>query len=141
MLGDIKPITAQEFMRQMEEISKEERENQTNEKWFCNLPTKEKARFFSHEMRCEFCPNQEQCDSLGTNCKALWELWLKQSHTMVGTKLKQNFIQTCTAEQLIEELFQLCTTVMNHGGEFELKEEEVAFLKSKIKSWLKQQYK
>ena len=46
MLGDIEPITAQEFMRQMKEISKEERENQTNEKWFCNLPTKEKARFF-----------------------------------------------------------------------------------------------
>jgi hypothetical protein len=136
MLGDIEPISAQEFMRQMKNIFKEERENRTNEKWFCNLPTEEKARFFSHEMRCEFCPNQEQCDSLGTNCKALWKSWLKQPHRM----LKQKFIQTCTTEQLIEELFQLCTTVMNHGGEFELKEEEIAFLKLKIKSWLKQQH-
>jgi DnaJ-class molecular chaperone len=55
-------------------------EVQTNEEWFCNLPTEEKAGFFSHEMRCEFCPNQEQCDSLGANCKVLWEWWLKQPH-------------------------------------------------------------
>ena len=52
----------------------------TNELWFENLTTEEKARFFSHEMRCEFCPNQEQCDSLGANCKVLWELWLKKPH-------------------------------------------------------------
>lgn len=136
-MGDIKPLPAQYFINLMEEILKEKRRNQTNEKWFCNLPTEEKARFFSHEMRCEFCPNQEQCDSSGTNCKELWELWLKQPRRM----LKQKFIQTCTTEQLTEELFKLCTTVMNRGGEFELKEEEAAFIKLKIKSWLKQQYK
>lgn len=56
----------------------------TNEEWFDNLSTEEKARFFSYEMRCEFCPNQEQCDSLGANCKILWELWLKQPHAIKG---------------------------------------------------------
>ena len=53
---------------------------QTNYGWLNSLPIEEQARFFSHEMRCEFCPNQEQCDSLGANCKVLWELWLKQPH-------------------------------------------------------------
>lgn len=51
---------------------------------------------------------------------------------------KQEYLQTCTTKQLIEELSQLCITVINHGGEFELKEEEIIFLKLKIKSWLKQ---
>lgn len=53
---------------------------QTNYDWLNSLPIEEQARFFSHEMRCEFCPNQEQCDSLGANCKVLWELWLKKPH-------------------------------------------------------------
>ena len=56
----------------------------TNEEWLEQASTEEKARFFSHEMRCEFCPNQEQCDSLGANCKVLWELWLKQPHREIG---------------------------------------------------------
>ena len=56
----------------------------TNEEWLEQASTEEKARFFSHEMRCEFCPNQEQCDSLGANCKVLWELWLKQLHTPIS---------------------------------------------------------
>ena len=43
MLGDIEPISAQEFMRQMKEILKEERKNQTNEEWFTGLSTIEKA--------------------------------------------------------------------------------------------------
>lgn len=46
-MGDIKPKPAQYFINIMEKILEEKRKNQTNEKWFCNLPTEEKAKVIS----------------------------------------------------------------------------------------------
>ena len=43
-MGDIKPLPAQYFINLMEKILEENRKNQTNEKWFCHLPTEEKAK-------------------------------------------------------------------------------------------------
>lgn len=43
-MGDIKPKPAQYFINLMEKILEEKRKNQTNEKWFCKLPTEEKAK-------------------------------------------------------------------------------------------------
>ena len=43
-MGDIKPLPAQYFINLMEKILEENRKNQTNERWFCQLPTEEKAK-------------------------------------------------------------------------------------------------
>lgn len=80
-MGDIKPISAQEFMRQMKEILKEERKNQTNEKWFCNLPTGKKAKWLSQRSQILY-----DCGQRDVFPKIMyeedWEMWLKQPHTV-----------------------------------------------------------
>lgn len=55
-----------EFMRLIEE-------NYTNEKWFCELPTEEKAKWLEEKMTWAA---QEQ----GTFTAKGWEKWLKQPH-------------------------------------------------------------
>ena len=47
---------------------------QTNEEWFCQLPTEEKAKWLENKMTWAA---QEQ----GTFTAKGWELWLKQPHT------------------------------------------------------------
>ena len=56
-----------EFMRLIEE-------NYTNEEWFCNLSTEEKAKWLENKMTWAA---QEQ----GTFTAKGWEMWLKQPHT------------------------------------------------------------
>jgi antibiotic biosynthesis monooxygenase (ABM) superfamily enzyme len=48
--------------------------NETNEEWFCSLPTKEKAEWLEEKMTWAA---QEQ----GTFTAKGWEMWLKQPHT------------------------------------------------------------
>lgn len=55
-----------EFMRLI-------KENYTNEKWFCKLPTEEKAKWLEEKMTWAA---QEQ----GTFTAKGWEKWLKQPH-------------------------------------------------------------
>lgn len=47
---------------------------QTNEEWFCNLSTEEKAKWLENKMTWAA---QEQ----GTFTAKGWETWLKQPHT------------------------------------------------------------
>ena len=61
---------------------------QTNEEWFCQLPTEEKAKFFgSNGMRycvcgCKACIISEQCKSGGIRKthEEMWVEWLKEVH-------------------------------------------------------------
>ena len=46
----------------------------TNEEWFCQLPTEEKAKWLEEKMTWAA---QEQ----GTFTAKGWEMWLKQPHT------------------------------------------------------------
>ena len=46
----------------------------TNEEWFCELPTEEKAKWLEEKMTWAA---QEQ----GTFTAKGWEMWLKQPHT------------------------------------------------------------
>lgn len=46
---------------------------QTNEEWFCELPTEEKAKWLENKMTWAA---QEQ----GTFTAKGWEMWLKQPH-------------------------------------------------------------
>lgn len=83
-MGDIEPISAQEFMRQMKEILKEERENQTNEEWFCGLDTVDKAVFLLTWWRnYNGCCEKGCCDIHADECNAVRFLvdWLKSKHT------------------------------------------------------------
>ena len=47
---------------------------QTEEEWFCSLPTEEKAKWLENKMTWAA---QEQ----GTFTAKGWEMWLKQPHT------------------------------------------------------------
>ena len=47
----------------------------TNEEWFCELPTEEKAEWLENKMTWAA---QEQ----GTFTAKGWEMWLKQPHTV-----------------------------------------------------------
>lgn len=83
MIGDIEPKPAQYFINLMEEILKEKRKNQTNEKWFCNLSTEKKAEVIFDIV--EFCLNYEAYpdknkykDLMGTVEDI--KTWLKQPH-------------------------------------------------------------
>lgn len=51
----------------------------TNEKWFCSLSTKEKARWFCDHIRCSDCRFDKKClnEQMG---QELWENWLKKPH-------------------------------------------------------------
>jgi len=64
-------------------------EVQTNEEWFDNLPTKEKAEWLDKvaENCCQICDkeNRELCrKNIAIGCKfenaKKWEKWLKQPH-------------------------------------------------------------
>ncbi len=62
----------------------------TNEQWFCQLPTEEKADFlFGIAYMCSYCGDEshstkekmQQCHFRKCGCqKKDWELWLKQPH-------------------------------------------------------------
>jgi hypothetical protein len=51
--------------------------NMTNEEWFCQLPTGEKAEFFAN-----IYPKSvgEALIKISNGDKEKWELWLKQPH-------------------------------------------------------------
>ena len=61
----------------------------TNEEWFCNLPTEEKAKvlynFFMARTFCQICPENNVCD-IGYKCKYRsgevedFVEWLKEQH-------------------------------------------------------------
>lgn len=66
---------------------------QTNEEWFCELSTEEKAEWLDKvaENCCQICDeeNRELCrGNIATGCKfenaKKWELWLKQPHEQRG---------------------------------------------------------
>ena len=52
----------------------------TNEEWFCQLPTEEKAKWLAEHMNCSYCPKQEPCFT-ANDCKKLFIEWLKEKHT------------------------------------------------------------
>lgn len=51
---------------------------QTNEEWFCSLPTKEKAHFLSVECARAMC--EQQLKITNRNGVDYWNMWLKQPH-------------------------------------------------------------
>ena len=79
---------ATEIMRKCERHNK--KVEQTNEEWFCSLPTEEKAKvlynFFMARTFCHICPENNVCD-IGYKCKygngevEDFIKWLKQPHT------------------------------------------------------------
>lgn len=52
---------------------------QTNEEWFCELPTEEKAHFLSVECARAMC--EQQLKITNRNTVDYWKMWLKQPHT------------------------------------------------------------
>lgn len=56
---------------------------------------------------------------------------------VVPIQTNKDLIQSASTEQLVDELFRFWMEVMYHS-EFELREEEIEFIKLKIKAWLKQ---
>ena len=52
---------------------------QTNEEWFCTLPTEEKAHFLSVECARAMC--EQQLKITNRNGVDYWKMWLKQPHT------------------------------------------------------------
>lgn len=52
----------------------------------------------------------------------------------------KDLIQSASTEQLVDELFRFWMEIIYHS-EFELREEEIEFVKLKIKTWLKQPHK
>ena len=68
---------------------KKQRKPMTNEEWFCNLSTEEKAKvlydFFMARTFCHICPENNVCD-IGYKCKYRsgevedFIMWLKQPH-------------------------------------------------------------
>lgn len=52
---------------------------QTNEEWFCQLPTGEKAHFLSVECARAMC--EQQLKITNRNGVDYWKMWLKQPHT------------------------------------------------------------
>lgn len=77
-MGDIKPKPAQYFINLMEEILEKKRKNQTNEGWFCNLPTEEKAKVL-YKFYCDG-RNDELQVYVNINANSFKE-WLKQPHS------------------------------------------------------------
>lgn len=78
-MGDIKPLPAQYFINLMEKILEENRKNQTNEKWFCQLPTEEKAKVLETIIIKYLLLKQPKCYEITK--REFWEMWLKQPHT------------------------------------------------------------
>ena len=52
---------------------------QTNEEWFCQLPTEEKAHFLSVECARAMC--EQQLKITNRNTVDYWKMWLKQPHS------------------------------------------------------------
>lgn len=50
----------------------------TNEEWFCELPTEEKAHFLSVECARAMC--EQQLKITNRNTVDYWKMWLKQPH-------------------------------------------------------------
>lgn len=71
---------------------KRKSEPQTNEEWFCSLPTEEKAKMLGRVSFCDFCPHQlsehcawttgysEGCVYGNKENEELWLTWLKEKH-------------------------------------------------------------
>ena len=51
----------------------------TNEEWFCQLSTEEKAKFFKNFNPCDKCPAQKICDTV-RNCENSFLKWLKEEY-------------------------------------------------------------
>lgn len=56
---------------------------------------------------------------------------------VVPIQTNKDLIQSASKEQLVDELFRFWMEVIYHS-KFELREEEIEFVKLKIKAWLKQ---
>ena len=67
--NEVDRFNAVDFIKVMEMV----KNPQTNEEWFCQLPTDEKARWLEEKMTWAA---QEQ----GTFTAKGWEMWLKQPH-------------------------------------------------------------
>lgn len=93
MLGDIEPISAQEFMRQMKNIFKEERENQN-------------SNIRRNIMICEVCKGKgwipRQAPNIPTACPACGgKGFIKQT--------RFEYMQSCTIEEMAEVLSNIST--------------------------------
>ena len=56
-------------------------EPQTNEEWFCSLPTEEKAEWLSKHFHCGDCIFEKpMCGGEYDGCKSAFVEWLKGEH-------------------------------------------------------------
>ena len=56
-------------------------EEQTNEEWFCSLPTEEKAEWLSKHFHCGDCIFEKpMCGGEYDGCKSAFVEWLKGEH-------------------------------------------------------------
>ena len=54
---------------------------QTNEEWFCSLPTEKKAKLLRKNFDCFYCPiERKNCHGLIENCEKTIMEWLKEVH-------------------------------------------------------------
>ena len=57
------------------------RDTTTNEEWFCNLSTEEKAEWLSKHLRCSDCNIENRmCAGTYSGCKETLIKWLKEKH-------------------------------------------------------------
>ena len=67
-------------------------------------------------------------------------MWSPVCDTFREEQTNEDLIQSASKEQLVDELFRFWMEVIYHS-EFELREEEIEFVKLKIKAWLKQPHR
>ena len=88
-------------------------------------------------MKCKKCNGNGKIkvyDGIGTQHYAVCDFC---NGTGYAEQTNKDLIQSASTEQLVDELFRFWMEVIYHN-EFELREEEVKFVKLKIKEWLKQ---